>query len=218
MYERFYQLRERPFALSPDPDYLYPSRVHREALSYLRYGIEGQAGFVVITGEIGSGKTTLLQTLLRGLDRETTVARLVNTMLEPNELLESILIDFGLEPEPRKPGHAPAARRISRERARRRTTGAARRRRGPEPDAARSRRSADALQPRDREVEADSDCAGRTAGPAREARVSPSSSSCGSVSPSATISGRSMRRIRRPTSTTGCGARPSARRSSSLPT
>jgi general secretion pathway protein A len=104
MYERFYQLRERPFALSPDPDYLYPSRVHREALSYLRYGIEGQAGFVVITGEIGSGKTTLLQTLLRGLDRETTVARLVNTMLEPDELLESILIDFGLEPEPRKPG------------------------------------------------------------------------------------------------------------------
>ncbi len=104
MYERFYGLRERPFALSPDPDYLYPSRVHREALSYLRYGIEGQAGFVVITGEIGSGKTTLLQTLLRGLDRETTVARLVNTMLEPNELLESILIDFGLEPEPRKPG------------------------------------------------------------------------------------------------------------------
>jgi general secretion pathway protein A len=104
MYERFYQLRERPFALSPDPDYLYPSRVHTEALSYLRLGIEGEAGFVVITGEIGSGKTTLLQTLLRGLDRETTVARLVNTMLEPNELLESILIDFAVEPEARKPG------------------------------------------------------------------------------------------------------------------
>ncbi len=109
MYERFYQLRERPFALSPDPDYLYPSRVHREALSYLRLGIEGQAGFVVITGEIGSGKTTLLQTLLRGLDRETTVARLVNTMLEPNELLESILIDFGLEPEAAQTRHAAPA-------------------------------------------------------------------------------------------------------------
>jgi hypothetical protein len=39
MYERFYRLRERPFALTPDPDYLYPSRVHKEALSYLRYGI-----------------------------------------------------------------------------------------------------------------------------------------------------------------------------------
>ena len=98
MYERFYNLRERPFALSPDPDYLYPSRVHREALDYLRYGLETQAGFIVITGEIGSGKTTLLQTLLRGLDSQTTVGRIVNTILEPRELLETIVIDFGLDP------------------------------------------------------------------------------------------------------------------------
>lgn len=98
MYERFYHLRERPFALSPDPDYLYPSRVHQEALDYLRYGLESQAGFIVITGEIGSGKTTLLQTLLRTLDNQTTVGRIVNTMLEPRELLETIMIDFGLDP------------------------------------------------------------------------------------------------------------------------
>jgi putative secretion ATPase (PEP-CTERM system associated) len=98
MYERFYQLRERPFALSPDPEYLYPSRVHQEALDYLRYGLESQAGFIVITGEIGSGKTTLLQTLLRHLDNQTTVGRIVNTMLEPRELLETIMIDFGLDP------------------------------------------------------------------------------------------------------------------------
>jgi putative secretion ATPase (PEP-CTERM system associated) len=98
MYERFYDLKERPFALSPDPDYLYPSRVHREALDYLRYALESQAGFVVITGEIGSGKTTLLQTLLRGIDSQTTVGRVVNTLLEPRELLETILIDFGLDP------------------------------------------------------------------------------------------------------------------------
>lgn len=98
MYERFYELRERPFALSPDPDYLYPSRVHREALDYLRYGLESHAGFVVITGEIGSGKTTLLQTLLRGIDSQTTVGRVVNTILEPRELLETIMIDFGLDP------------------------------------------------------------------------------------------------------------------------
>src|ERR687895_530122 len=97
MYERFYQLRERPFALSPDPDYLYPSRVHQEALDYLRYGLESHAGFVVITGEIGSGKTTLLQTLLRGLDSQTTVGRIVNTLLEPRELIETIMIDFGLD-------------------------------------------------------------------------------------------------------------------------
>jgi putative secretion ATPase (PEP-CTERM system associated) len=98
MYERFYNLRERPFALSPDPEYLYPSRVHREALDYLRYGIETHAGFVMVTGEIGSGKTTMLQTVLRGLDNRTLVARIVNTMLEPRELLETIMIDLGLDP------------------------------------------------------------------------------------------------------------------------
>ena len=98
MYERFYSLRERPFSLSPDPDYLYPSRVHREALSYLQYGIEGHAGFIVVTGEIGSGKTTLLQTVLRGLDRQTSVSRLVNTMLDARELIEAIMLDFGLDP------------------------------------------------------------------------------------------------------------------------
>ena len=100
MYERFYNLRERPFSLSPDPDYLYPSRVHTEALSHLRYGIEGHAGFVVITGEIGSGKTTLLQTAMRGLDSRTSVARLVNTMLDARELIEAVMLDFGLDPQP----------------------------------------------------------------------------------------------------------------------
>jgi general secretion pathway protein A len=98
MYERFYNLRERPFSLTPDPDCLYLSRVHREGLSYLRYGIEGRASFVVITGEIGSGKTTLLQTVLRGLDRQTSVSRLVNTMLDARELIEAVMLDFGLEP------------------------------------------------------------------------------------------------------------------------
>jgi putative secretion ATPase (PEP-CTERM system associated) len=99
MYERFYNLRERPFSLTPDPAYLYPSRVHTEALSYLRYGIEGQAGFIVLTGEIGSGKTTLLQTVLSGLDEHTSVARLVNTMLDARELIEAMMLDFGLDPE-----------------------------------------------------------------------------------------------------------------------
>src|SRR5689334_9345770 len=98
MYEKYFQLRERPFSLSPDPDYLYPSRVHQEALSYLRYGIEGHAGFVVITGEIGSGKTTMLQALLGRLDRNVTVARLVNTMLDSRELLDAIMLDFGMDP------------------------------------------------------------------------------------------------------------------------
>jgi putative secretion ATPase (PEP-CTERM system associated) len=98
MYEAFFELRERPFALSPDPEYFFPSRVHREALDHLRYGLQSQAGFALVTGEIGSGKTLLLQTLLRGLDSKTAVARVVDTRLEPRELLEAIMIDFGLEP------------------------------------------------------------------------------------------------------------------------
>jgi general secretion pathway protein A len=96
MYERFYNLRERPFALSPDPEYLYLSRVHGEALDSIRYGIESRAGFIVVTGEIGAGKTTLLQTVLQRLDDRMLVARIVNTMLEPRELIEAIALDFGL--------------------------------------------------------------------------------------------------------------------------
>ena len=170
MYERFYELRERPFALSPDPDYLYPSRVHREALDYLRYGLESHAGFVVITGEIGSGKTTLLQTLLRGLDTQTTVGRIVNTMLEPRELLETIMIDFGLEPS--GPQQAVMLRDLAQYLVDQRLAGrldAARHRRSAEPEPRGARRAAHAVEPRDREVEAAADRAGRPAEPARQA-------------------------------------------------
>jgi general secretion pathway protein A len=100
MYERFYRLRERPFALTPDLDYLYLSPNHRDALDHLRLGLEAGAGFVVLTGEIGCGKTTLLQTLVTSLDGRTLVARLVDTLLEPAELIEALLIDFGVDQIP----------------------------------------------------------------------------------------------------------------------
>ena len=74
------------------------SRVHREALNAIRFGIESRVGFIVVTGEIGAGKTTVLQTLLRRLDERAVVARLVNTILEPRELLDAIAIDFGMDP------------------------------------------------------------------------------------------------------------------------
>jgi putative secretion ATPase (PEP-CTERM system associated) len=96
MYERFYNLRERPFALSPDPEYLFLSAAHSEALDSIRYGIESRAGFIVVTGEIGAGKTTLIQTVLQRLDDRAVIARIVNTMLDPRELLDAIALDFGL--------------------------------------------------------------------------------------------------------------------------
>ena len=61
MYEEFYGLKERPFNLIPDPDYLYLSPQHKLAKAYLEYGISQRVGFVVLTGEIGAGKTTLDQ-------------------------------------------------------------------------------------------------------------------------------------------------------------
>ena len=100
MYQKFYGLRQRPFTLTPNPDFLYLSRVHEEAMGYLRFGIESEAGFIALTGEVGAGKTTVLQALLRTLDQRVTVARLVNTLLDPRELLESILIDLGAETVP----------------------------------------------------------------------------------------------------------------------
>ena len=214
MYERFYNLRERPFNLSPDPDYFYPSRVHTEALNYLRYGIEGHAGFVVITGDIGSGKTTLLQTTLRGIDRRTSVARLVSTMLDARELIEAVMLDFGLDPPPgrSKPYLLRDLARflVDQRRAGRLALLVVDEAQNLQPD--RARRDPDAVESRNRKIEADSDRAGRPAQPARRARPRRSSSSCGSGSRCVITSGRSIRARRRPTSTTGCARRRSARR------
>ena len=64
MYTAFFGLREKPFALSPDPRFLFLSASHREALAHLLYGIEQGEGFIAVTGEVGTGKTTLCRTLL----------------------------------------------------------------------------------------------------------------------------------------------------------
>ena len=61
MYEKFYGFRQRPFTLTPNPEFLYMSRVHQDALAHLRLGIESQAGFIAMTGEVGAGKTTVLR-------------------------------------------------------------------------------------------------------------------------------------------------------------
>jgi len=79
MYERFFGLTGKPFALTPDPAFLYPSRQHSMALTMLEYGLESQAAFSVLTGEIGSGKTTLLRKLLRQLGERTGVGLISNT-------------------------------------------------------------------------------------------------------------------------------------------
>jgi general secretion pathway protein A len=79
MYERYFGFRTKPFALTPDPEFLYPSRQHAMAMTMLEYGLESQAAFSLLTGDIGSGKTTLVRRLLRGLGDQVAVGLISNT-------------------------------------------------------------------------------------------------------------------------------------------
>ncbi len=97
MYESHYGLREKPFSLLPDPDFLYLGKNHGMALTLLEYGLMSQAGFTVITGEIGSGKTTLCRQLLNQLGDEVTVGLISNAQRSFGELLQWVLLAFGLD-------------------------------------------------------------------------------------------------------------------------
>ncbi|MFO0691028.1 MAG: AAA family ATPase [Myxococcota bacterium] len=99
MYTSFYGLREKPFALSPDPRFLYLAASHREALAHLLYGIEQGEGFISVTGEVGTGKTTLCRTMLERLEGQIELAFLFNPSKSALELLQSICAEFGLPAE-----------------------------------------------------------------------------------------------------------------------
>ena len=97
MYRRFYGLRERPFSLLPDPTFLYPSEKHQTALELLEYSLMNQAGFCVLSGDIGTGKTTLIRTLLAQLGKNVTVGLISNTHRSLGELLQWVLMAYGLD-------------------------------------------------------------------------------------------------------------------------
>ena len=97
MYESFYDFGEKPFSLLPDPTFLFLSPKHQKALTMLQFGMMNQAGFTVITGEIGSGKTTLIRQLLSDVGGDVTVGLVSNTHKSFGELLQWVLLAFGLE-------------------------------------------------------------------------------------------------------------------------
>ena len=97
MYEQSFGFREKPFSLLPDPAFLYLSPGHRTAYALLEYGVLNQAGFTVVTGEVGCGKTTLIRHLLDQLDDEVTLGLLSNTHRRYTDLLQWVLMAFGLD-------------------------------------------------------------------------------------------------------------------------
>ena len=90
MYTSFFGLTEKPFAITPDPRYLYLSERHAEALAHLAYGIAEAGGFIQLTGEVGTGKTTVLRSLLQQLPPHCDVALILNPRVTPAEFLQCI--------------------------------------------------------------------------------------------------------------------------------
>lgn len=91
IYTEHFSLRERPFSLVPDPDFLFWSPAHRRAFSILEYGILTRAPITLITGEVGSGKTTLLHHLLKSVGDDVRIGLISNTHGDRGELLRWVM-------------------------------------------------------------------------------------------------------------------------------
>ena len=96
MFESYFGLAEAPFSIAPDPRYLYMSQRHQEALAHLLYGVNGNGGFVLLTGEVGTGKTTVCRCLLTQIPESCDIAYIFNPKLTVEELLSTICVEFGI--------------------------------------------------------------------------------------------------------------------------
>ncbi len=97
MFLNFYQMREEPFGVSPDPRFLYLGESHREALSSLLYGIEADRGFMMLVAQPGSGKTTLIFKLIEKLKPDARTVLLFQTQCNSRELMQYLLNELGVD-------------------------------------------------------------------------------------------------------------------------
>ncbi|HEU5443007.1 MAG TPA: AAA family ATPase [Steroidobacteraceae bacterium] len=104
MYLDPFNLKELPFRLSPDPQFLYLSKQHARAKAYMESTIWFTDGFVVITGEIGAGKTTLIESFLKEIQSDVVVAQINQTQVSAVDFLQAILVQFGFSPFKMKKG------------------------------------------------------------------------------------------------------------------
>jgi general secretion pathway protein A len=96
MYASFFGLTEKPFAITPDPRYLFMSARHAEALAHLLYGITEAGGFIQLTGEVGTGKTTIVRSLLERMPGHADVAVILNPQLSPLQFAVTICEELGI--------------------------------------------------------------------------------------------------------------------------
>ena len=90
IYLQHFALQQEPFSIVPDPGFLYPSQQHRQAVAHLKYGLDREGGFILLTGEVGTGKTTLTRTMLQRIPAHVRVAYVLNSKLNETDLLASI--------------------------------------------------------------------------------------------------------------------------------
>ncbi len=100
VYLDFYKLREMPFAITPDPAFLFFSNTHQSVIDKILHGIRSRMGFILLTGEVGTGKTTLCRSILDSLDGEAETAYIINPSLSGRELISNILDDLGIKCPP----------------------------------------------------------------------------------------------------------------------
>ncbi len=97
MYAKYFGLKEPSFSITPDPQYLFLSEQHQEALAHLIYGAGENGGFVLLTGEVGTGKTTICRAFLEQLPEQVELALILNPAMTATELLQSICDEFRIE-------------------------------------------------------------------------------------------------------------------------
>jgi general secretion pathway protein A len=105
MYLAFFGIAEKPFAITPDPRYLYLSARHADALAHLVYGINEAGGFIQLTGEVGTGKTTTIRSLLARAPKNAEIALILNPRLTPGEFLLALCEELGMGPDDNAAGN-----------------------------------------------------------------------------------------------------------------
>jgi general secretion pathway protein A len=100
MYHTFYHLKRQPFHITPDPDFLFLSPSHKQALGSIIYGVKNRKGFILITGEVGVGKTTILRSYLEEVPKQKTrIIYIFNSSVSFQNLLKTIYRELGLDPK-----------------------------------------------------------------------------------------------------------------------